>query len=217
MTNINWQISNTHQQQNYWPEVLSFRFSMGTFPISQIGMSVGEFSILSYFPRSFHISFIWNFLFGIPSIWWEFYLSLIFSSRALIFLSVKVWEAFDISQNFLLFLQNWMFRIFFWFFSAIFLGVGFLWVESRWSDCRLCVIIFPLLRHPTAAFFRSFIIFFVEFFEPLRIGHLQFTPFLNPTPQVNNFYKNTQFRPGLFVIFRPKDLDLFFSTPPILR
>ena len=153
-------------------------------------MSVGEFSILSYFPRSFHISFIWNFLFGIPSIWWEFYLSLIFSSRALIFLSVKVWEAFDISQNFLLFLQNWMFRIFFWFFSAIFLGVGFLWVESRWSDCRLCVIIFPLLRHPTAAFFRSFIIFFVEFFEPLRIGHLHSS---TPHPRSITFTKTHNF------------------------
>ena len=44
----------------------------------------------------------------------------------------------------------WGFEFLFYFF--IFLlqlcGAGFLWVGSRWSDCRLCVIIFPLLPHP---------------------------------------------------------------------
>ena len=56
-------------------------YFMGTFHISQIGTSVGDFSILSYFPRTFHISFIWNLVSGIPSISWEFYLSLIFHGK----------------------------------------------------------------------------------------------------------------------------------------
>ena len=86
MTNIRWKMSNTHQRHIILLKEIklkqqTFLCFTGTFHISQIGTSVGDFSILSYFPRSFDISFIWNLVSGTPSILWEFYLSLIFCGK----------------------------------------------------------------------------------------------------------------------------------------